>query len=196
MKNKVIQNIVNEIRPRKREKLEEELPTNEELEHLCEMANYNKRDTGLPMNIWIDRTEIENSGGHYIRLKFQLNTDLHCQKENYASVSLADNKVIKKEKYINSPRCKLEDNEFSKVENFAYNNNFALCQLHDEVITESEFITKLVIKGGEKESESRILSVVEKTKKLIRQNINNHYYDSDKSILEKAKEALNKEIVL
>ena len=190
MKNKVIQNIVNEIRPRKREKLEEELPLNEELEHLQEMANYSKRDTSLPMNIWIERTEIKNRGGHNIRLEFQLNTDLHCQKYKTASVSLTDNKVIYREQYINSPKCKLTDSDFTQVENFAYNNNFALRQLHDEVITESEFITKLVIKGGKRACESRILSVIEKTKKLIRQNINNHYYDSNKSILEKAQKAV------
>ena len=115
MKNKVIQNIVNEIRPRKREKLEEEMPPNEELEHLQEMANYSKRDTGLPMNTWIERTEIKNRGGHYIRLKFQLNTDLHCQKYKTASVSLADNKVVNKEQYINSPKCKRTDNDFTQA---------------------------------------------------------------------------------
>ena len=38
MKNKVIQKIDNEIKPRKREKLEEEMSLNEELEHLLEMA--------------------------------------------------------------------------------------------------------------------------------------------------------------
>ena len=189
MKNKVIQNIVNEIRPRKEAKLEE-LPLNEELEHLQEMANYSKRDTGLPMNTWIERTEIKNRGGHYIQLKFQLNTDLHCQKNKTASVSLADNKVVNKEQYINSPKCKLTDNDFTQVENFAYNNNFALRQVHDEVITESEFLAQLMIKGGERVNENRVLSAVEKTKKLIRQNIDNHYYDSDKSILEKAKKAV------
>ncbi len=190
MKNKFIQNIVNEIRPRKEAKLEEELPLNEEFEHLQEMANYSKRDTGLPMNTWIERTEIKNRGGHYIQLKFQLNTDLHCQKNKTASVSLADNKVVNKEQYINSPKCKLTDNDFTQVENFAYNNNFALRQVHDEVITESEFLAQLMIKGGERVNENRVLSAVEKTKKLIRQNIDNHYYDSDKSILEKAQKAV------
>ena len=190
MKNKFIQKIDNEIRPRKKEKLEEELLLNEELEHLCEMANYSKRDTGLPMNIWIERTEMKNRGGHNIRLKFQLNTDLHCQKNKTASVSLADNKVVNKEQYINSPKCKLTDNDFTQVENFAYNNNFALRQVHDEVITESEFLVQLMIKGGKRVNENMVLLAVEKTKKLIRQNIDNHYYDSDKSILEKAKKAV------
>ena len=44
MKNKVIQKIDNEIRPRKEAKLEEELSPNEELEHLWEMATVGRQD--------------------------------------------------------------------------------------------------------------------------------------------------------
>ena len=42
MSNKKIQDFVKEFAPRKKEKLEEELPMNEEMKHLQEMATIGK----------------------------------------------------------------------------------------------------------------------------------------------------------
>ena len=66
MTNKFIQNIVNEIKPQKREKLEEELSPNEELEHLWEMATVGRQDAckGLKngMRLEIITSEYKNTG--------------------------------------------------------------------------------------------------------------------------------------
>ena len=66
MTNKFIQNIVNEIKPQKREKLEEEMPLNEELEHLWEMATVGRQDAckGLKngMRLEIITSEYKNTG--------------------------------------------------------------------------------------------------------------------------------------
>lgn len=68
MKNRVIQNIVNEIRPRMETKLEEELSPNEELEHLCEMAVHCKSEDQLGMEIVVGGTpwwEKNKSGSNH-----------------------------------------------------------------------------------------------------------------------------------
>ena len=66
MANKFIQNIDSEIRPQKREKLEEEMPLNEELEHLWEMATVGRQDAckGLKngMRLEIITSEYKNTG--------------------------------------------------------------------------------------------------------------------------------------
>ena len=67
MTNQFIQNIVNEIKPQKREKLEEEMPPNEGLEHLQEMAIPCNpiRDGGkYPMWIQIPYSRTEHPPAH------------------------------------------------------------------------------------------------------------------------------------
>ena len=44
-----------------------------ELDRFCEMSNYRKRKTGLPVNVWIDQAENYKDGGHAKRIKFQIN---------------------------------------------------------------------------------------------------------------------------
>ena len=39
---------------------------------VCEMANKNKSETLLPMNIWIDENQTYIKGRHSKRVKFQL----------------------------------------------------------------------------------------------------------------------------
>lgn len=162
------------------------------LSKLEEMANYQKRDVELPMNVWIERTEKESRGGHYKRLKFQLNKDGHYQQKNSGSVSLADNKIVHRKKLINNKKCQLTTDELNQVENFAYNNNFGLRQLHDLVLSESEFITKVVIKGGKKQGADKILNAIAIAKEIIKNNLNNNIY-SDSEIISKAKIALEED---
>lgn len=160
----------------------------QEKQRLFEMANYNKRDVDLPMNVWIDRTNTESRGGHFKRLKFQLNTDSHVQHSKFASVSLGNNKILKRYKLEKSPKCKLSEGELNQVENFVYNNNFALQQLHDELLTESEFITQVVIKGGIVQNIDVVNQAIYLTKNIIIDNITKGHYQGD--LLIKAKKAL------
>ena len=68
MTNKFIQNIDNEIKPQKKEKLEEELLLNEEMEHLCEMAVHCKKEDQFGMEIVVGGTpwwEKKKSGSNH-----------------------------------------------------------------------------------------------------------------------------------
>ena len=47
---------------------------NESIERFCEMSNFYKNQTGLPVNIWIDAAQEYKKGKHAKRIKFQLNT--------------------------------------------------------------------------------------------------------------------------
>ncbi len=161
----------------------------QEKQRLFEMANYNKRDVDLPMNVWIDRTNTESRGGHFKRLKFQLNTDSHVQHRKFASVSLDNNnKIVDRDQLEKSSKGKLSKNELNQVENFVYNNNFALQQLHDELLTEPEFITQVVIKGGSIQSIDVVNQAISLTKDIIRNNITKGHYQGD--LLIKAKKVL------
>ena len=57
-------------------------------EYLCEMANKWKRDTLLPMNIWIDEQQTYVQGGHSKRIKFQLDKSSKLNPHNFGSMDL------------------------------------------------------------------------------------------------------------
>ncbi len=146
---------------------------------LKEMANYQKRDLSLPVNIWLDKGKTYQRGGHYKRVKFQINYANSIQKRNFASISLDTNKVINKKKVLKRRNCEIDNDTVHKVETFCANNNFALSALADEILSESEFLT-VVIKGGEVKTEEDRTEAKEHTKEIIKRNLENKTYDSDK----------------
>lgn len=144
---------------------------------LQEMANYQKRDTGLNMNIWIDKQVSYKKSGHFKRMKIQLNHGNIVQKENFASVSLFDSKLVNKEKTLKQKNCELTTLDVREAENFATNNNFGLCCIADCLLTESEFLQN-IIKGGDLKLSEEIKLVENKIKRLLLSNLNKGYYDS------------------
>lgn len=157
--------------------------------NLKEMANYRKWDTDLPVNIWIDDSKRYLKGKHFKRLKFQINYANKVQKNNFASVSLIDNKVINADKVLKKHNCEVNTDTFTSVENFCMNNNFALCVISDSIISESDFFS-VIIKGKDLKSDEEIKVAKIKTQDIIRKGISDNRYDDDAELLELAKKAL------
>ena len=76
------------------------------LRRFQELANYRKRDTNLSVNIWVDESQTYKKGKHYKRVKFQLNKSNQVQKENFASISLVDCRVIDREKVLKQKKLR------------------------------------------------------------------------------------------
>lgn len=142
-----------------------------------ELANYRKRDTDLPVNIWVDESQTYKKGKHYKRIKFQLNKSNQVQKENFASISLIDCKVIDREKVLKQKNCEISEREFRKLENFVQNNQFALLQIEEGIISESEFL-KVLVKGGDLQPLDVREELVLQTCNVIIDNIDKENYDS------------------
>lgn len=161
-----------------------------EEERFFEMANVRQLKTGLPMIVWVDTSKTYIDGGHYKRMKFQLNTANKTQKENFATVSLADCKVVDREEVLNQRNCELSSKDLTEVENFVYNNNFALRWCADELLDDSDLIENL-IKGGKLASESEIEETKRKVQNLIKYYLDNGVYDGDKTLIKLVNVALN-----
>ena len=160
------------------------------MERFFEMANVRQLKTGLPMIVWVDTSKTYIDGGHYKRMKFQLNTANKTQKENFATVSLADCKVVDREDVLNQKNCELSLRDLTEVENFVYNNNFALRWCADELLDDSDLIENL-IKGGKLASESEIESTKKTVQNLIKYYLDNGVYDGDKTLISLANKALS-----
>ena len=163
------------------------------LSNLCnlkEIANYRKWDTDLPVNIWIDDSKRSLNGKHFKRLKFQINYANKVQKNNFASVSLIDNKVVNVDNVLKKRNCKVNTDTFTSLENFCRNNNFALCVISDSIISESDFFS-VIIKGKDLKSDEDIKAAKIKTQNIIRKGIADNHYDDDAELLELAKKALD-----
>lgn len=142
------------------------------------------------MIVWVDTSKTYIDGGHYKRMKFQLNTANNTQKGNFASVSLADCKVVDREDVLNQKNCELTSRDLTEVENFVYNNNFALRWCADELLDDSDLIENL-IKGGKLANESEIESTKKNVQNLIKYYLDNGVYDGDKTLISLAKKALS-----
>ena len=154
--------------------------------NLKEIANYRKWDTGLPVNIWIDDSKSYLNEKHSKKLNFQINYANKIQKNNYATISLIDNKVVNPDKLLKKHNCKVNKETLTSVENFCQNNNFALCAISDSIISESDFFS-VIIKGKELKSPEDIEAAKLKTQDIIRKGITDNRYDDDAELLKLAK---------
>lgn len=108
---------------------------------ICEMANYRKRLSGLPMNIWIDDGETYKKGRHAPRIKFQLDKDDKVNSNHFASMTFDG--VIR----TKMDDCKLSNKEIEMVRNFVTNNKYALLMIADGYLFIDEFMD-IQIRGG------------------------------------------------
>ena len=116
------------------------------------MANRHKRETGLPVNIWLDEGKEYIDGKHGKRIKFQTNYGNSVQKNNLASMKLNGDVV---EETYDKTVSEINKHDINEVSNFVKNNSYALDKLADELIYSSDF-DKVMIKGGEPASPEQI----------------------------------------
>ena len=118
---------------------------------ICEMANYRKRLSGLPVNIWLDECETYKKGRHAPRIKFQLDTN-DKMTNNFASMTFDG--VIRTE----IKNCEISSKDIDKVRNFVLNNKYALQMIADGYLFIDEFIM-IQIRGGNKATDEQIESL-------------------------------------
>lgn len=116
------------------------------------MANRRKVQTGLPVNIWIDEKKAYVDGGHWKRIKFQLNHGDKTFHQPDACMDLEGNVVAST---FNESDSELNSKDIKAVSNFVKNNSYALDKVADEDIYMDQF-DEVMIKGGEPASHEQI----------------------------------------
>ena len=131
---------------------------------VCEMSNKNKAQTQLPMNIWIDENQTYVKGGHYKRVKFQLNHSNRINLQAFGSMDLDGNLHPD-----NLDIGELSRDDIKQLRNFVLNNKYALEHVADNDLWLDE-IWPSIIKGGEVASFQDIQSLNLKVDELIEYN--------------------------
>lgn len=117
---------------------------------LFEMANVWKADTGLPMNIWLDDSDRYKRGGHWMRIKFQLDTS---DKNDYANTAPMDLNGVVRVKL--TEHVKLSGRDFQALRNWIRNNKYALELVMSKKLSLMQ-IFPFMIKGGRLASEEEL----------------------------------------
>lgn len=129
---------------------------------VCEMANKNKAQTKLPMNIWIDENQTYIKGKHSKRVKFQLDHGNRMNLSRSGSMDLDGNLHCK-------DIGELSQDDIKALRNFVLNNKEALKHVADNDIWLDE-IWPDFIKGGEPASFEEIQKLNLKVDELIEYN--------------------------
>lgn len=160
-------------------------------QNLQEMANYSKLETKLPVNIWIDTGGTYRNGRRYKRIKFQLDKSIRMHSRSFGIISLADGKVVDREKTLARKDCELKEKDLKQLENFVQNNFFALSQIGEGFISANDFLKNLMIEGPGLQSEVLQKEAISKTCEKIMQYMQKDCYN-DTDILD-ANRVLNLE---
>ena len=129
---------------------------------VCEMANKNKAQTQLPMNIWIDENQTYIKGHHSKRVKFQLDHGNRINLSRFGTMDLTGNLHCK-------DIGELSQEDVNALRNFVLNNKMALEHVADNDIWLDE-IWPSIIKGGEPASFEEIQKLNLKVDELIEYN--------------------------
>lgn len=116
------------------------------------MANRRPHQTGIPVNIWIDEAGAYKDGGHWKRIKFQLNHSSKVHEQPEASMDL-NGEVI--EDTYDKTVSEISKKEIREVSNFVKNNQYALDKVADEYIFMDQF-DQVMIKGGKPATKEQI----------------------------------------
>lgn len=135
-------------------------PTYERRIH--EMANKWRKETGLPMNIWLDESQTYLRGRHSKRIKFQLDRSDRLKPDFVGSMDL-DGNIFPRALEI----TKLRRWDLKQLRNFVHNNRHALEMLADMKVWLAS-IWDDMIKGGELATEEQIQALDAKVDKAAK----------------------------
>lgn len=130
--------------------------------HLQEMANVRKKQTGLPVNIWIDEAETYKKGKYSKFIKFQMDKGLNFKEPT--CLMLLDGTIPEWEKM--QEQCFISKSEIKEIQTFVINNAYALDKLAGQLIWKEDFF-EFMIKGGEKASKEQIEILRKKTDEAV-----------------------------
>jgi hypothetical protein len=112
----------------------------ENLKHIYEMSNLQKRTSGLPVNLWLDDEGTWIDTKHNLmRLKFQNDTDERINRHNMYPMSISEDPKILKGK----SNIKLASKDIQEIRNFIINNKALLEKLSLQEINFQEFIESM-----------------------------------------------------
>ena len=142
------------------------------MERIYEMANRRKRQTGLPINIWIDENGWYKLGGHDKRIKVQMNYSEKMQNQPFCCMDLYGNII---EDTFDEKECEVSTKDLRQVSNYVLNNfyayvlnNFyALDKVADEEIFMEDY-DEISIKGGKLASEEEIDNLIKEVDARIK----------------------------
>lgn len=108
---------------------------------LYEMANIDKRDTNLPVNIWVHSSHCGKKTAHHLpRVKMQKFANNDNSESNVVPVSISLHPKI----LVTNCKLGISKSELSKVFNFI-SNNYDLFMSHwNCVITDKQLLDNLV----------------------------------------------------
>lgn len=126
---------------------------------LLDMATLRKKDTKLPVNIWVDDAGTYLNSGHCKRIKFQKDYGNSPVTNSFAIMKLSG-EIVQNTLEGN----KISSKDIEKIRNFVSNNFAILDELSDANISIFEF-RELMIPSGEKAS----IEEIEAQKSLLQQ---------------------------
>ena len=133
-------------------------------EDLIYFKALNKKQTGLPMTIWIDEAYTYKSTNHEMRIKMNADYQYALRDRNdLFEVDMEGN--IYSHSKENEDRYRIKDKDFQALKNFLHNNKYALQKIADDEIASDEIIPYM-IKGGELADEEEIKKLKEITDSL------------------------------
>lgn len=132
--------------------------------HLQEMVNVRKKQTELPVNIWIDEAETYKKGKYSKFIKFQMDKGLNF-KEPTCPMML-DGTIPEKVWRKMQGQCSISKSEIKEIQTFVINNAYALDKLADQLIWKEDFF-EFMIKGGEEASKEQIEILQKKTDEAV-----------------------------
>lgn len=137
-----------------------------------EMAGLKKRDTGLPVNLWIDDMGTYIKGRHAKRIKFQANKG--NSQGGQPTIPMMLNGEIPKPAFSSIRNSELSSSDIEEIKNFVLNNSEALSVLADGYISFSEFIS-LMIKNGEEATDQEITDQADKLAFLLNEEFKRNH---------------------
>lgn len=143
-------------------KYSEEKDLFQETLHLQEMANVRKKQTGLPVNIWIDEAETYKKEKYSKFIKFQMDKGLNFKEPTCPM--LLDGTIPEK---VLQGQCFISKSEIKEIQTFVINNAYALDKLADQLIWKEDFF-EFMIKGGGEASKEQIEILQKKTDEAVK----------------------------
>lgn len=120
---------------------------------LYEMATLRKKDSGLPVNLYIDDSLSYKREKRSKRIKFQTDTgDKPNTRGNFSSMTL-DGKVVES---TLPKKLEISQKEIEAISNFVVNNYECLSLVADFDLDYDYFKHHLMIKGGELATEEQL----------------------------------------
>ena len=118
----------------------ENLQENMKLE---EMSILFKRDSGLPVNLWLDDSGTWKKAGHWKRIKFQSTHGNKTISREMIPMSINDDPQI----LVNNPKMELSQSEINLIRQFVIDNKDLLNKLSDQEISIFDFKEKIKLSG-------------------------------------------------